>query len=86
MGRTTIICSWIFTVFAILAMGLMPPARRIQNRKLGLDDYMIIIAFVITLVLVAQTTWAILDEGQGNHVENETRTQLAMVASVRTHI
>ena len=85
MGHTTIICCWIFAPLACMAMGVLVVARRLRDINLGLDDYILVIAFILTLLLVAQTTWAIVDEGQGRHVEAESRTQLAMVASVRAH-
>ena len=79
LGRTTIICSWIFTALA----GLGVCAQLVKARSfMKVDDVLILGAFVTALVLVAQTTWAILDEGQGEHVINESRTHLALIARV----
>ena len=83
LGRTTIVCSWTFTALATL--GVCAQLSEIRHHGLGyvkLDDYLIIISFMIALILVSQTTWAILDEGQGKHAEGKSRTQLAMIAKV----
>ena len=79
LGRTTIVCSWIFTALAGVAVwAQFVKARRFMQT----DDFLIFGAFVIALVLVAQTTWAILDEGQGEHVIDESQTHLALIARV----
>ena len=49
---------------------------------MGLDDYILMLSFLITVVLVVQTTWAIVDEGQGKHIDKESRTEFAKVAHV----
>ena len=78
----TITCSWVFTALATLSLGLMVWARRLTNCRLGADDYILIVAFIITIVLVVQITWAILDEGQDRHIAEVPRTQLALIARV----
>ena len=37
----------------------------------------------MSLILVAQTTWAVVREGQGKHIEDESRAQFTKVAHVR---
>ncbi|MCJ1389190.1 hypothetical protein MMC18_002045 [Xylographa bjoerkii] len=64
-----------------MAVSLMLWARRLCNTNLEADDYILIVAYVITVILVGQITWAIIDGGQGRHVADVPRTQLALVAS-----
>ena len=51
-------------------------------KDIGFDDCTFILASLMTVILVVQTTWAILDEGQGNHINQDSRTQLAKIAHV----
>ena len=48
----------------------------------GLDDYILIVAFLLSVALVIQTTWAIYDEGQDRHISEVPRTQAALIAKV----
>ena len=80
IGRRTIICTWTFTTLATFF--ILPLGYRVKCNGLGLDDGLLLVAFCITILLVTQTTWAILDEGQGKHVGEESRTQLALLARV----
>ena len=81
-GRVALVCIWTFTPLAIISVGLMVWARRLKKLALGVDDYMLISAFLITVVLIIQVTWAIIDEGQDNHVTQLPRAQLALLARV----
>ncbi|MCJ1295696.1 hypothetical protein MMC34_007260 [Xylographa carneopallida] len=81
IGAVTIICGWVLSGLATIAVSLMIWARRLCLVRLGADDYILITAYIMTIVLVAQTTWAIIDEGQGQHVADVPRTQLALIAS-----
>ena len=47
-----------------------------------MEDYALVTALLIAVILVAQTTWAILDEGQGRHISEVPRSKLALVAKV----
>ena len=82
LGRTTIICSWTFTLTAMLGMFCQLYYRKLKRVSLGLEDYILLLAFLITIILVVQTTWAIVDEGQGKHIEAETQSQFTKVAHV----
>ena len=53
LGRATLACIWIFTPLATIAVDLMIWARRLASVALRVDDYMLISAFLITLVLIA---------------------------------
>lgn len=78
----TIICGWIFTVMAMLALGLLFWARRIQSQGLGCDDWILTTAFVISLALVAQTTCAIVDEGLGTRLKDVSEKERGAVIPV----
>ena len=63
----TIICASVFSVVAVVFMvtHVIFIIRIIRN--FSLPDLMILAAFVITIMLVGQTIWAVVDEGQGQH-------------------
>lgn len=46
------------------------------------DDVLILVSLVVGVVLVSLSTWTILDEGQAEHQENVTQSQLEMAAKV----
>ncbi|OKL55543.1 hypothetical protein UA08_09235 [Talaromyces atroroseus] len=64
IARTTLVCSWLFTALATLSV-LIQVLHMQKRHSVGLDDYILFIAFGISILLVAQTTWAVVDEGQG---------------------
>ena len=78
----TIICSWVFSAVAILAVGALVWSRRATGVGLKTDDYTLFVAFVITLVMVVQTTWAIIDESQDKHAVDMSKTQLTLAFRV----
>lgn len=77
----TIVCSWTFLAIALLSVSLLLWARRIQ-KHLGLDDYLTLLALATTVALIAQTTWAIVDEGQDNHEAEVAKTKFGLVVRV----
>ena len=79
LGRATIICSWVFAALAGIGVCTQIVKARTSVKA---DDILIFSAFVVSLMLVAQTTWAVIDEGQGEHVNNQLRTHLALIARV----
>ena len=78
----TIICSWIFLFLALLCVILFFWSRRIVRNSLGLDGYLIILALMTTIALIAQTTWAIVDEGQDQHQAELSNKKLTVVVRV----
>ena len=78
----TIACGWTFVGIALLAVSLIIWARRIQKLRLGLDDYLTILALATTIALVAQTTWAIVCEGQDNHEAEVSSSKFELVVRV----
>ena len=82
IARITIICSWTFLAIALLGAGLLVWARRVQKRRLGLDDCLTLLALATTVALIVQTTWTIVDEGQDNHEAEVSKTKFALVVRV----
>ena len=78
----TIVCSWTFLMIALLGVSLLIWSRRIKKIGLSLDTYLTILALAITIALVAQTTWAIVDEGQDSHEAEISKTEFALVVKV----
>lgn len=79
LGIATIVSSWTLTCIAIVLVSAVAWARNDYPR---IDDYTIYMAIIVTIVLVAQITWAIVDEAQDSHVIEVSRTQFALVARV----
>ena len=82
IAHITIVCSWTFLAIALLNVSLRLWCRRMQKKKLGLDEYLILLALITSVALVAQTTWAIVDEGQDNHEVEVLKTKFALVVRV----
>ena len=78
----TIACGWTFVGIALLSVSLLVWSRRIKKIGLGLDGYLTTLALLTTLGLMAQTTWAIVDEGQDKHEAEVKRTKFALVVRV----
>ena len=84
IGFITILCGWGFTSIALASIIFLILARRLHHGhySLEVDDILLITAFIFTVLLISQTTWAIIDEGQGRHVADVSRTQISLVARV----
>ena len=77
----TIVCSWTSLAIALLSVSLLLWARRTQKRP-GLEDYLILLALATTVAFMVQTTLTIVDEGQGNHEAEVSKTKFALVVRV----
>ena len=86
LGRITMIFSWTFTGVAMLAVVLLLWSRRITKSTLGLDIYLTLIAFILSIALVVHVTWAILHEGLDKQVEQVPAKQRAMTVRVRASL
>lgn len=78
----TIVCGWLFLGFALLGVGLLIWSRRIKEIGLGPDGYLTALALMINIALIAQTTWAIVDEGQDSHEAEISKTKFVMIVRV----
>ena len=87
IALATLISSWTFTVLALLSLILQYISFRFlakPARRLEYWDWVTTVTFVSSLALVCQTTWAVVDEGQGDHFTNETQAQFELVAKSLT--
>ena len=75
IANITIICGWLFTVLAALAVTLHFWSRHISTNAVMADDYLILVAFAIAVAIVAQTSWAIHDEDFGKKLDRVSRKQ-----------
>lgn len=82
LGVTTIVLSWILTPISIVAVGLHILHHLHGPRSLGLDDWLLIGALLVTLIHVIMITWAIADEGSDQHLEVVSLSKLARVSHV----
>lgn len=83
----TVICGWTFTAVAALTVGLHFWSARFVPRTgdlkhIGICYTTTYAAFGTTVALVAQITWAIVDEDQGKHIEQVPRTHTAVIIRV----
>ena len=78
----TIICSWLFVFFTLIA--ILVQAYMCASIRHGVDrgDVFLFVAAFAAVFLVVLTTWAIIDEGQGVHVDEDTSSQIKLVAKV----
>ena len=67
---------------ALLGFSLLIWSRRMKKVSLGLDDHLMTLALVTTIALVAQTTWAVVCEGQGDHEAEVSGTKFALFVRV----
>ncbi|KAF4636795.1 hypothetical protein G7Y89_g1277 [Cudoniella acicularis] len=75
----TIICGWTLTGINVVAVSLLLWAKRTNKLKTRLDEYLTLLALATSFALVAQTTWAIVDEGMDNHEANISSTKFPLV-------
>ena len=78
----TIICGWVFTAIAILAVIIVFWSRRIRGQALRSDDYILFLTLAITIGLVAHTTWAVIDEGLGKQPRDVSKDQRGKIVRV----
>ncbi|KAI8952043.1 hypothetical protein F4801DRAFT_542641 [Xylaria longipes] len=81
VAQQTIVCSFIFTFLAAVSLSVhVNVLLFVRNQKLGLEDWLTVIAFTIALALVAQTIWAVTGEGQGKHLVDVTYGHFGPIA------
>ncbi|KAI2615379.1 hypothetical protein GGR54DRAFT_613218 [Hypoxylon sp. NC1633] len=78
VALATIICNCVFTAISTLSFTLHIYVR-IDRRQFSIGDCFTFAAFVFTFGLVGQSTWAVLDGGQGQHISQVSRTQFELI-------
>lgn len=86
-ARTTLICSWLFAALATISIIIQVLSIHQRRAHVGIDDCLLFTAYLLSVLLVAQTTWAVVDEGQGMHeADLSHHSQFGVVAKVRPDI
>ena len=78
----TLVCGWVFTALAILAVFLLCWSMRLRHRSPETGDYCLFGALILAIVLVGHTSWAIIDEGMGYHQTTLSKSQRASLVKV----
>ncbi|KAI0840098.1 hypothetical protein F5Y06DRAFT_248107 [Hypoxylon sp. FL0890] len=80
VALATIVCTYVFTFLALLSLAIHGYMRLNNPNRFSLEDFSTSLAVIITLALVGQITWAVVDEGQGQHVSDVTQSQFELTA------
>ena len=78
----TIICATIFSAFAVLCITIYMVESSRKSKGYKIQDYMTLTAFALTIILVGQTIWAVVDEGQGQHASRVEPGKFEVTAKV----
>lgn len=79
----TIVCGWVFTAVATLAIVLQIWSAVFEHNIFGSSHCMLLAAFGTAIALVSQTTWAIIDEDSVKHVGQVPSTHKSAITKVR---
>ena len=82
VGKATIVGGWILASFAIFMLCMAFMSIHLTRRDVGAEDCLIVLATVLAILLQAISTWAVIDEGQGRHIQDETWTETWLVAKL----
>ena len=77
----TLVWSWTVTGLAAIAV-IFQTVVGYKHRALGHNDSLNILACLVGIALVILSTWAIVDEGQAEHQQNLSSSQVALAAKV----
>lgn len=83
MPLITIVCSWVFMFLALVAIGIQVFVCVRIRRRFNVVDILLWAAATASLLLVVQTTWAVVVEGQGLHADQDSMSQFDLVAKVQ---
>lgn len=86
VGWLTIILGWVLTALALLSVVIYIWSKGVNGTPHRLDDILLYLSFIISLVLMSLTTWAVVVEGQGRHQSAESRSQFDLVAKVSNYV
>jgi hypothetical protein len=82
LAKTTIAVSWLLMGLACMSTIGQLVWLRIKKSRFSVADGRVCVALVVSISLVAQTTWAMVDEGSGRHQSDMERGNIAAVAKV----
>lgn len=82
VALATIVCTYVLSFITVICIAIYVFVRvhLIGIYRLSLENISTSLAILITMGLVAQITWAVTDEGQGEHVAEVTRSQFELTA------
>ncbi|KAI1462298.1 hypothetical protein F4805DRAFT_128586 [Annulohypoxylon moriforme] len=80
VALATIVCTYVFGFIAIIFVAIHLFVRVHIIRIFSIEDTSTSLAVMITMGLVGQITWAVIDEGQGEHMSKVTRSQFELTA------
>ncbi|KAH5527066.1 hypothetical protein HBI39_234960 [Parastagonospora nodorum] len=84
LAITTIITSWLVVGLAFLSTIMhLVWLLRIKKGKPDASDICVWLALLFGIILVAQTTWAVVDEGSGRHQWDISQQNVFAVAKAR---
>ena len=78
----TIICATVFSAFAVLFITIYIVENIKNSKGYQFQDYMTLTAFALTIILVGQSIWAVVDEGQGQHASRVEPGKFEVTAKV----
>ena len=81
----TLVCGWLFTALAILAVILLWWARRLRQFSFWRDYHLLLGALSVSIALVVHTSWAIVEEGLGRRQRDLSTRQRASLIKVSHH-
>ncbi|KAK8085943.1 hypothetical protein PG994_000917 [Apiospora phragmitis] len=76
----TVVCTPIFTVLAIISVMLQAYAKVSGPYPVGLEDVLILTAFLLSLALVGQIMWAVFEENEGQHLQDVAISDIEVIA------
>ncbi|KAI1817086.1 hypothetical protein GGS20DRAFT_98066 [Poronia punctata] len=77
VGWLTLIVGWILTALALASVAVFICVKPGSHR---VDDFMLYVSILLSLVLMVVTTWAVVAEGQGRHQPEQPRSHFELVA------
>lgn len=81
LAHHTLAWSWSVTGLAGILL-IFQVVIRHKQRSFGVYDALTMVAWGIGVIMVIQTTWAIVDEGQGEHQQNLSTSKVNRAAKV----
>jgi len=85
LGHTTVVISWLFTALAFLSLIVSTATLLVLRTGICASEWLNFTAFVTAIVLVSQNTYAIHVEGQSEHQDNLSLSQIDTLAKVRQY-